>query len=114
MRVLLLTSDLMFSSQTSQAAAAVGVDVQSCTSLAHLAQQLDADSCSAVVVDLNVSDLDLDQLNGMITDPATRRIAVGPHVHKAKLEAARQAGWQTLTRGQFHADAATFLRPPDI
>jgi CheY-like chemotaxis protein len=116
MKCLLISSDLMFGTQAAQAVCDAGYDVKT-SSNAVDAMGLTAESLGGVrlvLADLTMPQFDAqqvaDQLRAAI-DPPPRLIAVGPHVQRAKLEAARAAGWQVWTRGQFHASAASLLGP---
>lgn len=112
MRCVLLSQDLLFSSQVSQAAVEAGVALE-CVSdpIAAVARAVQAD-VGQFLLDLNVAGVEPSEI---ATTIAARRaspltcVAIGPHVHRDKLAAARGAGWLVFTRGQFHAQAAQLL-----
>jgi len=68
---------------------------------------------TVVLIDLTMSGVDLNELLARLkaTDPAPQSVmAFGPHVHRQRLDAARQAGCdRVLTRGQLHEHAAEVL-----
>jgi nitrogen regulatory protein P-II 1 len=71
-----------------------------------LCQRLRAGDVRCVIVDLTLAGIDPGELAARLhADPGNdpELIAVGPHVHQARLDAARAAGWRVLTRGQLHA-----------
>jgi DNA-binding response OmpR family regulator len=111
MHWLLLTDDLMLQSQVTQAARQLGV---TCTTFSSIetAAESDVSNTHAVLVDLDLPRLDLnhlaDHLQRMIGHSVTIW-AVGPHVHKDRLNAARAAGLCVLTRGQLHASVQQLL-----
>jgi CheY-like chemotaxis protein len=103
--VVLLTVDLLCSSRVAGAGAAVGVAVRTAMSPADLLAQ--AAGRPLVILDLESPAAGpaalLPQLRAL-APPPSRIIAFGPHVHTARLQAARDAGCdEVLTRGQFYA-----------
>ena len=118
MPCILLSNDLVFGAQATAAAQAAGYQVRSVTDIDELVS-LSADArrnVRVVLADLAMSGFDAqhaaDQIRSAIA-PAPCLIAVGPHVHRARLDAARQSGWRVYTRGQFHASAASLLHDAD-
>jgi hypothetical protein len=105
MSCLLLTSDLMTSSKVAGAAARQNVRLESTSTPAALVTTARESRAALVIVDLTTRGLDINTLVGelLALDPApTRVIAFGPHVHEAKLQAALDAGCDTVfARGQF-------------
>ena len=107
MKCLCLSDDLVFGSKAAHAARAAGYDVRTvgdCRSL--LSEPLD--DVSLILVDLNTPAFDARSVADQLRqegDVTPDMIAIGPHVHEAKLAAARNAGWRVYTRSQFHADA---------
>lgn len=109
--VLAVTNDLMAAAPIEHAARQLGVECRAITAC-QLNDVDRSDDLQVVVVDLNA----VDQVAEVI---ATVRssvgesvpiIAFGPHVHVAKLEAAKEAGCsQVLTRGQFHQATARII-----
>jgi DNA-binding NarL/FixJ family response regulator len=116
MNGLLLSNDLMFSSQATQAAAMGGVVLQVVSSVSEALAKCDAQTWDVVIVDLSTPGVDPADLTSKLALGASsrsRRIAVGPHVHRGKLDAARAADWNVFTRGQFHAGAGQILGMQD-
>ncbi len=114
MSCILLTTDLMLSSQVAQAARDAGISLETVASPAQLLEAVGQGVFRQVIIDLNLPDLDpadvARRLVAGASEPAVRRLAIGPHVHRGKLDAARTAGWQVVTRGQFHAQPAQYLQ----
>ena len=91
MQCFLLTKDLMFSSQASGAVSSAGME----SKLVSTPEQISEQEPCVVVLDLTMPGLDVDAtVAALQKNPAAKLIAVGPHVHAAKLAAAGQAGWQ--------------------
>lgn len=111
MRVLVLSNDLMFTSQVAQSVTGDAFTIETCLDERGLLEKLEEGPVHAVVLDLNLPRVDSVELGQTVavSHPNARRIAVGPHVHKAKLSTANHAGWSVFTRGQFHADTAEIL-----
>ncbi len=105
MSVLLLSTDLLFSSRVAQAASAAAVDLRLVTStdevLQHVTNQV---SPHLLILDLSASDCDVQRIVTAVrrsSSPA-RVVAYASHVLGTVLQRARQAGCdQVLTRGQF-------------
>ena len=115
MTALLLSADLMVCSRVAGAAARCGAQVISVPTVESLFQRLTADRPALVVLDLGLPGLDPSQIVPKLKalTPAPRVMAFGPHVQKARLEAAAAAGCDTvLTRGQFHAQLDSLLSQP--
>jgi CheY-like chemotaxis protein len=114
MKCLVLSNELLFATQAAQAARDAGYTVQSAGDPSEL-NDFTAESLRdvrLVVADLTIAQLDAQEvalrLRGAI-EPPPHLIAVGPHVQRARLDAAREAGWRVYTRGQFHSSAASIL-----
>jgi CheY-like chemotaxis protein len=108
MDVLLLSADLATSSAVSGAAARCGATCETSWSIAEVIEKAKAGAPRLVIFDLSMSGLDpaivLPKLKELATPPQ-RIVAFGPHVHEAKLAAAREAGCdEVVSRGRFHAD----------
>ena len=115
MKCLLLSDDLMFGSQVIQAARQIKWEVDQVNSVDAWWTYLAAHpETRYLIVDLNTAQLEPTSLirtaEMTALDPARHWLAIGPHVHRAKLEAARELGWQVLTRGQFHAEGNRILQ----
>jgi AmiR/NasT family two-component response regulator len=108
--LLAVTNDLIAAAPIEQAARQQGVAWRVVP--AHRYDELDLDQLQLVVLDLNA----VDQVAEAVAElkatvgAATPIVAFGPHVHAAKLQAARDAGCaQVLTRGQFHGHAPEII-----
>jgi DNA-binding response OmpR family regulator len=104
-KCLLLTDDLVFGTQAAHTIRAAGYDVATLSDLDVVPSPV-PDSVQLVVADLNMPQFDAPLMaqrlrSGRASPPAL--VAVGPHVHQAALQAARDAGWQVYTRGQFQS-----------
>ncbi len=113
MSILLLTGDLACSSQVCAAGTRAGVNVEVAMSPLRLLERAAEALPSLVILDLNTPGLDcrevVPQLKRLATPPGNI-IAFGPHVHEARLAAAREAGAdQVLARGQFYASVDKLL-----
>ncbi len=102
--MVLFSSDLMLISSTGGAARAAGLKFSSISRLADLAEKV-ADGKSILCLDLSSAEGDPSMVAQVIpTRTLACSIAFGPHVHTAKLELARRAGFASVvSRGQFVA-----------
>ncbi|TVS19605.1 MAG: hypothetical protein EA424_07940 [Planctomycetaceae bacterium] len=105
MSVLLLSTDLLFSSRVAQAARAASVDLRLVTGTDEVLQHVaDEVSLHLLILDLSASDCDVQRIVTAVRrslSPA-RVVAYASHVLGPVLQRARQAGCdQVLTRGQF-------------
>lgn len=100
--VILFSSDLMLISTVGGTAAAAGHHFCTVANAADLMQKM-ADDNVLFCLDLSASGADPEIVAAKIPAETLRSaIAFGPHVHIAKLDAARQAGFgRVLSRGQF-------------
>jgi CheY-like chemotaxis protein len=108
MAILFLTTDLMFSSRVTGAAARLGMALKTAATPAALIELLAAaEPESLVLLDLNSPGVNPEQLAPALRasrNPPRAIIAYGPHVHEDRLAAATAAGCdEVLTRGQFNA-----------
>jgi DNA-binding response OmpR family regulator len=113
MNCLLLSADLMISSQASGAARQAGVALSSVANPAAFLERAKAEQPRAVIIDLGLPGLDIadvvSQLRSGATSPLTI-VSFGQHVYEAQLDAAKAAGCDmVLTRGQFHAQGGRLL-----
>jgi DNA-binding NarL/FixJ family response regulator len=107
MRALLLTSDLICSSQVAGGAARTGVELATASTADGLLDLAAAKTADLVILDLNTEGYDprelVPQLRALRPSPRSI-IAFGPHVHEARLAIAIAAGCDAvLPRGQFYA-----------
>lgn len=108
MRVLLVTTDLMIASHVEGAAKRQAAQLELVSSTAAI-QRLRQENFELVAIDLSTLSGDL-QLLRDLCPTLTTLLAFGPHVHKAKLDAAREAGFDmVLSRGEFHAKVDQLL-----
>jgi CheY-like chemotaxis protein len=112
--VVTLTSDLTVASMVRGAAERVGARSAMALDVDSLVRRLqEAAGPALVLVNLETRGLEIAPLMARIAALETRPLAViafGPHVHEAKLQAARDAGCdKVLTKGGFHAQAAELI-----
>ncbi len=111
--VAFLTNDLLFQSRLASIATAVNIRLVADRTPERLVAKLTDDSeVRLVMVDLT---LELDDLAIAFETlkhrcPNASTIAYGPHVHEAKLQRAREAGFdEVMTRGQFDRQMHSLL-----
>lgn len=92
-RVLLVCSDLFFSTQLRSAAQSAGATVDVELSAARIVEQTATGAYTLVVIDLEIMGLDLAAvIAGLPIDNRPVVVAFGPHVQAQRLKAAREAG----------------------
>lgn len=108
--VVLFSSDLMLISTVGGTATAAGHEFCSVTDTADLVRRL-ADCNVLLCLDLSAPAADPHAIANQIPVEALRSaIAFGPHVHTARLDAARQAGFgRVFSRGQFVTHVADLI-----
>ena len=107
MQCFILSRDLMFSSQASGAASAVGLSVSTVSAVG----QIESSELSIVVLDLTTPGIDILATVESLKVAGARVVSVGPHVHEAKLTAATEAGCDAvLTKGQASRELGDVLR----
>ena len=116
--ILFVTSDLMFSSRVSAIAGRLGVSLSTTAAAAPPSEEsasgIDSNSSSPrlLMLDLSTPGLDVSKvvpLWRMLHNPP-RIIAYAPHVHIAKLDAAKAVECDTVfTKGQFDSQVETLL-----
>jgi len=113
MSLVLLTADLMQSSQIAGAASRIGKPLRVFRSPDALWAALEAEPAGLVIVDLALPALDIPGLIAhlrALPNGAPRTLAYGSHVHTERLATARDAGCdQVVSRGQFHAQMDQLL-----
>ena len=97
--IILFSGNLMGSARVSGVVRGLGMSIRVVREVSGSGEQ--PLTARAVLVDLDLT-LDLSELDTEV-ESAAHRIAFGPHVDEDKLNAARAAGWEVLTRGQFDA-----------
>jgi DNA-binding response OmpR family regulator len=113
MRIVLLTADLMCSSQLAGAAQREGASLATAATAEQLLRLAAEQPAALVVLDLNSPDIDpatlVPRLRALELPPRAI-LAFGPHVHEAHLAAARAAGCdEVLARGAFYAQAESIV-----
>lgn len=113
MAMVLLSGDLMGASRVEGAARLAGVEYSMVGNVAAAVELCTTKSIALVAVDLATQGVDVEalvkQLEQAEHTPAV--IAFGPHVHEARLQAAKAAGCDVvLSRGQFMSQVDTLIR----
>ena len=110
---LLITSDLMLSSQATGAATRAGCELRVLPNVGAALKVMAEQSVGLAVLDLGTPGNDPERVVPQLRQ-ASKEVAVvafGPHVHKQRLAAARDAGCEmVISRGQFHAQAEEIFR----
>jgi CheY-like chemotaxis protein len=112
MTIVLFSQDLMVISQVSGAAAQQGSTLRAISSAADAVKACTADSPELVIVDLGTPSVDVGTLVDQLKSSNAsmpRVVAFGPHVHVEKLAAARAAGCDVMSRGQFLTQIGSVL-----
>ena len=103
-----LSRDLMFASQVTGGIQANGLTAKSVAN----ASQIPTDQPCIVILDLTIPGLDIAAVVAELRENAgIRVVAVGPHVHEGKLQAATDAGCdRVISKGQASRDLAGILQ----
>ncbi len=121
MSVVFFTKDLLFSSRVTSVATQLSIEMSVLSGADERVERASTVSVKAILLDLGTSGLDpahlVPQLR-KLTPPPNAIIAFGPHVHEAKLAAARDAGCdQMFSHGEFNSRRdeilTDYLREPD-
>ena len=112
MSCLLVCDDLFFSSKITGTAQAVGLSVAEASTQDAAITQLEADGVRLVIIDLNMSGLDLTGLMSALPDENRPTvIAFDSHVNTQRIQAAKEAGCDlVLPRSRFSTELAALLR----
>ena len=113
MAIVLLTSDLMVTSRVEGAAALARVPFQSAVSEDDALSRCEAIDATLLLIDLSraLTDVKLIVAGARSLTRTPLIVAFGPHVHKERLAAAREADCDmVLSRGQFFSDLETVVR----
>ncbi len=106
MSVLFLTKDRVFSSRVAGVAQSRQIELSVVSEADQLLTNTSANQVKLVLLDLTTSRCDPKQLVPQLrrlARPPKAVVAFGPHVNKAKLAAAEEAGCdQVLSRGEFN------------
>lgn len=110
-RIVMLATDLMFSSNVSGFAADRKVKFRQVNTVEDFAAELKSADNTLVIIDLGIDRLNLNAAFQAIPDAAKpTAIAFAPHVHVEKLNAAEQAGiGRVMSRGQFSAQTGRIV-----
>jgi hypothetical protein len=110
--VILFSTDLMLISTVGNAATDAGHGYCTVSNVADLVRKL-SEGPALLCLDLGAIDADPIALASKVSSDALRSaIAFGPHVHTAKLDAARHAGFgRVVSRGQFVSKIRELLTP---
>ena len=114
MNALLVSTDLMMTSHVGGAAERAGIRLQTATTPALAVSLCKSVSLDLVLIDLGLAAIDVGQLVSelrALSNLPRKILAFGPHVHTARLEAARRAGCdEVLSRGQLHGSIDELFR----
>lgn len=105
--LLLVSSDLMLGGLANTQATNAGFRVLRCLSEVKAHERLAEQSFEVVVVELGISDLDLERLKKACGEAAV--VGFAGHVRTDLLTAADRAGLTVLTNGQLHGQGAEIL-----
>ncbi|MEQ9408891.1 MAG: hypothetical protein RIK87_14235 [Fuerstiella sp.] len=110
-QVILFATDLMLGSTVGGHAASHGLACHTTADISGLKAVVSAATNFLLLVDLGTPGLDIRQLADAVPAATLQTaIAYGPHVHREKLEAARQCGFgQVMSRGQFNAQVGQLI-----
>jgi DNA-binding response OmpR family regulator len=113
MKVLLISVDLIIQSRVAAAAARAGLAPPRACDWATASALQDISEYGIVILDLSTPGLEIAGTVAMLRrrlEQSTPIVAFAPHVHAAKLEAARAAGCdQVFSRGQLDRELDTLL-----
>lgn len=108
---LLLTKDIFFASKVTGTASAMGLSVRIMIALDQLPTAITPET-QLVILDLDCPGISPADVIAALPDPAAiTTVAFGPHVHEAKLAAAKDAGFQhVMPRSKFSAGLVEILK----
>lgn len=111
MSAVLISNNLLFSSQVSGAASKAGIELRTLGSVADIHEA--ATGSSLLLVDLSTPGMRITDLVATVRaleTPPAEIIAFGPHVHEARLMAARTASCDAvLSQGAFSSEMNEIL-----
>ena len=113
MHVAYLTNDLLFSSRVMSLAHLAGVPLTVVGSRQALCQRVADSGSSAIFVDLEHPESQMDVLvqELSVSAPRPKIVAYGPHVKESLLASAQAAGAESvLSRGQFDKQVGSILQ----
>jgi DNA-binding NarL/FixJ family response regulator len=112
MDVVLLANDLMVASRLQTAASKIDGKIRIATTGSQVVDLCEQEKIGMVIIDLATPGLKLDFVQQLKSKSAKgpRIVAFGPHVHKDRLAAARDAGCDAvISRGQFFGEIESIL-----
>jgi len=112
MKVIYLSTDLMFGIRVKETAERAGVELKTVANAAAFAQAVDG-TTNLALLDLSSAGSDLEGLVAACraANSSIQIVAYGPHVNTRRLDAARAAGCDSvISNGQFNAEMETVLR----
>ena len=113
MQIVLLSQDLMIGAHVEGATRQLGMTLQQVPKQQAAVAAATDTACQVLLVDLSTPELDLAALVQALRSARGRSlpiVASGPHVHEARLEAARAAGCEVvISRGQLDRELSTIL-----
>lgn len=105
--VIFLTKDLLFSSRVTSVAAHLRIDLSVLSDAKEIVERVSTIPVKVILIDLSISGLDAAHLVPQLrklSPPPGAILAFGPHVHRVKLAAARDAGCdEVFSRGEFNS-----------
>lgn len=106
---LLISRDVFFASKVTGTAQALGLTMR-CLAPEQLADSLHGPDVGVVILDLDCPGVTPAEVAAAASGQTIRLIAFGPHVHEAKLAAAKEAGFhEVLPRSKFSANLPQIL-----
>ena len=110
-RIVALVPDLMVAVRLREAGKRAGTRIDLAESEEELLQRLQSGEVTAIVLDLGVLALDLRAIATAAHEHGVPALAFGPHVDRARLKAAREAGIERVyARGKFLRELTAILR----
>ena len=106
LRIVLITNDLMASSQIEGQARSAGYSVMSRSSVAKALEYVAANPVTAIVAELLQDDMDI----AALVATGVPVFAYASHVREAELQSAAAAGALPLSRGQAASQLGALLR----
>jgi DNA-binding NarL/FixJ family response regulator len=111
--VIFLTKDLLFSSRVTSVAAHLRIELSVVSDANEIVERASTIPVKVILIDLSIPGLDAAHLVPQLrklTPPPGAILAFGPHVHRVKLAAARDAGCdEVFSRGEFNSRKENIL-----
>ncbi len=110
MKLVLLSQDLMIGSRVERAAQQCGLAVETVGTTAAAVEAVSQPESRLLLIDLRLPGLDVQELANSVSETEVPIVACAPHVHEARLTAAREAGCDAvITRGQLDRELESVL-----